>query len=183
LTVDLAKVSAFFERISCNVNVYVLPGANDPVNRAYPQRPIHSALLCRNPKQTGSLHSLSNPVLFKVDDFILLGSSGENVHDSLRYASNDVSAIDALERMVHCQHIAPSAPDTLFCFPYQTKDPFLLQKLPHVLFAGNQDACQYRVLEDKNGIKCCLVTIPSFKKTKSVVILNLKDFSCFELAF
>lgn len=36
------------------------------------------------------------------------------------------------------RHMAPTAPDTLWCHPYSTQDPFVLTSTPHIYIIGNQ---------------------------------------------
>ena len=43
-----------------------------------------------------------------------------------------------LARTLEWRHIAPTAPDTLGCYPFFTDDPFVVETSPHVYFAGNQ---------------------------------------------
>lgn len=53
--------------------------------------------------------------------------------------------LDALESCLQWNHIAPTAPDTLGCFPYYDKDPFILDDCPHVFFVGNETEFGTRV--------------------------------------
>ena len=49
----------------------------------------------------------------------------------------------------HClrwRHLAPTAPDTLTCYPFHDRDPFILTATPHVFFVGNQPAFEARVV-------------------------------------
>jgi len=73
------------------------------------------------------------------DGLHLLGTSGQNVHDIMRNTSGLDSAVDVMRALLSWRHLAPTCPDTLACFPYREEDPFILDKLPHVLFAANQD--------------------------------------------
>lgn len=43
-----------------------------------------------------------------------------------------------MESLLTWRHLAPTAPDTLTCYPFHDRDPFVLEATPHVLFAGNQ---------------------------------------------
>lgn len=43
-----------------------------------------------------------------------------------------------MQRTLACRHLAPTAPDTLTCYPFTDDDPFILPATPHVYFAGNQ---------------------------------------------
>lgn len=36
------------------------------------------------------------------------------------------------------RHMAPSAPDTLWTYPFNDRDPFIIEKTPHIYFIGNQ---------------------------------------------
>ena len=46
------------------------------------------------------------------------------------------SCIDILSDTLMWGHLAPTAPDTLACYPFTTTDPFVLGDVPDVLFAG-----------------------------------------------
>ena len=52
--------------------------------------------------------------------------------------------LDALEALIKWSHIAPTCPDTLGSFPFEGKDPFVIDRLPSVIFAGNQDKFGHR---------------------------------------
>lgn len=43
-----------------------------------------------------------------------------------------------LERCLRWRHLAPTAPDTLGCYPFNMDDPFLIAESPSVFFAGNR---------------------------------------------
>lgn len=43
-----------------------------------------------------------------------------------------------LEATLQWRHIAPTAPDTLTCYPFTDDDPFIVTDCPHVYFVGNQ---------------------------------------------
>lgn len=44
--------------------------------------------------------------------------------------------LELLKITLQCRHIAPTAPDTLHCFPYLGADPFILNVTPHLYFHG-----------------------------------------------
>lgn len=46
--------------------------------------------------------------------------------------------LDLMENTLRWRHLAPTAPDTLTCYPYSSDDPFVLAECPHVYVAGNQ---------------------------------------------
>ena len=43
--------------------------------------------------------------------------------------------------------MAPTTPDTLSCFPYTDKDPFILKNYPQIYFAANQKSMQHEIME------------------------------------
>lgn len=81
--------------------------------------------------------------MFEIDGHLCLGTSGQNVDDIIRNSSIK-NPLDALEAVVKWSHIAPTCPDTLGSFPYDENDPFVLEKLPRVVFVGNQDTFEKR---------------------------------------
>ena len=90
-----------------------------------------------------SLKTAPNPHMFEIDGHLILGTSGQNVNDILRNCSL-TDPLDALEALLKWSHIAPTCPDTLGCFPFDDKDPFVIDRLPSVIFAGNQDTFNQR---------------------------------------
>ena len=85
----------------------------------------------------------TNPYWTEVDGVSILGSSGQNVDDISRNSTID-DPLDALECLLRWCHLAPTAPDTLACFPFKEKDPFTIDQSPHVMFVGNQDCFRQR---------------------------------------
>ena len=57
-------------------------------------------------------------------------------------------SLDLMASSLRWQHVAPSAPDTLACYPYKDRDPFYVAQSPHVYFAGNQPAFGARLVRD-----------------------------------
>jgi hypothetical protein len=53
----------------------------------------------------------------------ILGCSGQNINDISRYGDM-AESIDWLEQSLKWRHIAPTAPDTLACYPYEDDDAF-----------------------------------------------------------
>lgn len=80
----------------------------------------------------------SNPTQFEIAGVNFLGSSGENIKDMQAYAKFD-SSLHALKTTLKINHIAPTCPDTLRCYPFTTKDPLVITQTPHVYFACNAD--------------------------------------------
>lgn len=159
-----------------------MPGASDPVSFTVPQPAINGAFMPRS-RRYKSFVRLTNPAEFAVDDCRLVGSSGQLIDDLLLY-SNISDPLDALQLTVESRCLAPTAPDTLSCFPFSSKDPFVLNQgpnsFPHFVFSAypskfrsshqqRRPALAQRRLA--NGTQIFLV--PSFSATRCAVFLNL----------
>lgn len=104
-------------------------------------------------------------------------------------------ALRALKHTLQWGHLAPTAPDTLACYPFVDSDPFLVPlnaaedpSAPHVLFAGNQSQFATElyapdIIDGKS--KTRLVCIPKFSKTQEVVLVNVNSPSleCHTMSF
>jgi DNA polymerase delta subunit 2 len=145
------------------VPVDVMPGPEDPSNYTLPQQPLHHCLLPRAARYS-TVRLVTNPFEAWVGRRLLLGCSGQTIEDMLKYTrvetgpegeGNGVTEADAmevdaasrpavdpvhrlLEDTLRWRHMAPTAPDTLPCYPFCDSDPFVLEECPHVYFCGNQ---------------------------------------------
>lgn len=137
-TIEAVKLFDSFLLELCQViDVDVMPGENDPSNHILPQKQMH---FCMFPNSVvyKSLNLVPNPYICSVGGVNFLGTSGQPVTDILRYSETE----DPLKAMQNClkwNHMAPTAPDTLGCYPFYESDPFIIENCPHVMFAGNQD--------------------------------------------
>ncbi len=101
----------------------------------------------------------------------LLGTSGQNIDDIFKYVDEPDSArIDMALRTLEWGHLAPTAPDTLWCYPFKSTDPFVLKDRPDVLFVGNQPSYASAMYtfdpdaDDKAQQGCRVVLVPEFAK-------------------
>ena len=60
----------------------------------------------------------------------------------------------------------------LGCYPFQEKDPFVIEECPHVFFVGNQPKFDSTVIEGPEGQTVRLIAVPKFKETGEVVLLD-----------
>lgn len=94
-----------------------------------------------------------------------------------------------MEYLLKSRHICPTAPDTLRfanalkhrCFPFIREDPFVIDETPNVFIAGNQEIYEAKTMQE-GRTKCELISIPRFSKTKSIVLLDLRDLTSSELS-
>ncbi|EWM27299.1 dna polymerase delta small subunit [Nannochloropsis gaditana] len=193
-------VDLVLAQLASAVPVDVMPGADDPSNHTLPQQPIHPCILPHASRYT-SFKTVPNPHEAWLQRRLFLGNAGQIPADLARStappslpsspASSAARTLDLMEKTLHWRHLAPTAPDTLACYPFCDDDPFVLPSLPHVYFAGNQSAFAARLVEEgqeggvegKEGKKCLLVAVPSFAATGTVVLVNLNDLTATPLHF
>ncbi|KAJ1821412.1 DNA polymerase delta small subunit Cdc1 [Coemansia sp. RSA 2599] len=170
-----AQVDVFLADIAANVPVAIMPGAGDPADSSLPQQPLPRSLLAQCSRYSG-FSSLTNPALLQLDGVHLLGTSGQNVDDLRRYSSESPGRLAAAS--LGWRHIAPTAPDTLWCYPFTTHDPFVLHATPHVYFVGNQSQFDSVVTRGPDGQTTRVVMVPRFSDTSQIVLVNLRTLEC-----
>lgn len=189
---SLEQLSDFLTNILQSIPVDIMPGENDPSDKSLPQQPLHKALF------SGALESYfhdsnqnvfnptTNPSWFNISGVKLLGTSGQNVNDIYKYIipyyensketlDNDIEhRLDMIEATLNWQNIAPTAPDTLWCYPYKDNDPFILKEWPRVYFVGNQPEYGTRKVTLDNDTRIKTILVPKFSSTGQIVVLDLK---------
>ena len=58
------------------------------------------------------------------------------------------------------------------CYPFQDKDPFVIEECPHVYFVGNQPRYETAMIEGPVGQEVRLISVPKFKETGELVLLD-----------
>ncbi|KAJ9310920.1 hypothetical protein DTO271D3_8835 [Paecilomyces variotii] len=212
----ITQLDTFLSEILPSIPVTLMPGENDPANYSLPQQGIHRAMFQRAKAYSSDAHpgdenaepgwfdSVTNPWEGDIEGWRVWGSSGQNVDDVLRYldfsdedergdaAEDDANArLKVMEAMLRWRCAVPTAPDTIWSYPFQTNDPFVLQSCPHIFFAGNQprfktmvvegdssfrlngaDAEMTDTMEDDVGPKIRVMTIPKFSETGELIVLD-----------
>ncbi|CAL8248665.1 unnamed protein product [Merluccius merluccius] len=168
-------------QLAASVPVDVMPGQYDPTNYTLPQQPLHR---CMFPLSSvyPTLQLVSNPYQADIDGVRFLGTSGQNVSDIHKYTSI-TNHMDILENTLRLGHLAPTAPDTLGCYPFYEKDPFILEECPHVYFSGNAPSYDSRIITGPEGQRVLLVTIPEFVTTRTACLVNLRTLECESVSF
>ncbi len=113
----------------------------------------------------------------------ILGTSGQNIDDLWRCTATE-DRLELLASTLAWGHVAPSAPDTLSCHPFNDRDPFLIGDQPHVYFAANQPSYGTRLVQAPGGGAATrLVLVPSFAATGTAVLVNLSTLACHPITF
>ncbi|KAL7098057.1 hypothetical protein ACP275_10G181600 [Erythranthe tilingii] len=175
------ELDILLTQIAAGIPLDIMPGTSDPANFALPQQPLHKCLFPGSASYN-TFRSCTNPHSFELDNVKFLGTSGQNI-DNLAIYSDASSRIDFLERTLKWRHIAPTAPNTLGCYPFTDRDPFFVEACPHVYFIGNQDKYETSLIEGSENQVVRLISIPRFAETGTAVVMNLKNLECHALSF
>ncbi|KAJ9630688.1 DNA polymerase delta small subunit Cdc1 [Taxawa tesnikishii (nom. ined.)] len=162
-----------------SIPITLLPGESDPTQTAVPQQPIHPALFphsrtymaAPDAEESGWFDSTTNPWEGDVDGWRIMATGGQPVDDVFKYVEGE-DRIQMMEAMMRWRLGAPTAPDTLWCYPFQDADPFVIKSCPHVYVVGNQPKFDTTVIEGPNGQSIRLITVPCFKETGELLLLD-----------
>jgi DNA polymerase delta subunit 2 len=179
----LHKFDSFIADVALSMPVSIMPGKADPTNLSMPQQPLNYSLLhqSRKLRESKSVSCVTNPSWWELDGTRVLGTSGQTIDDIHKYFDVE-DRLEMMDRTLRWRHCAPTAPDTLWSYPFADRDPFILTESPHLYFVGNQDQFSTRLVESKdaNGgpITTRLITVPRFKETGTIVLVNLETLDC-----
>ena len=84
------------------------------------------------------------------------------------------SRMEMMEAMLRWRLVAPTAPDTLWCYPFQDGDAFVIRESPHVYFVGNQPKFETTVIEGPVGQRVRMVAVPKFRETGEVILMDME---------
>jgi DNA polymerase delta subunit 2 len=162
--------------------VHILPGPSDPSGTILPQQSFPRAMF----GQVASLDTFvceTNPTSIKISTATLdenvrtiLIHSGQPLDDMFKYVPTPPSTrLSLAESTLRWRHIAPTAPDTLWCHPYFTGDPFILDETPDLYLIGNQPRFETKmVIDSASALRCRVVLVPSFSQTGQIVLVNIQ---------
>lgn len=183
----LRMFNRFMNDITSNMSISLMPGESDPTDICLPQQPLHKSFFTHNKHLVGSnIRTLTNPAWLELAGVRFLGTSGQNVNDIRKYLDsnklekNDIN-LDIMESTLKWQNIAPTAPDTLYCYPFDNYDPFTLKdETPHVYFVANQPSFGTRKvqLDPQSNTSVTLVSIPKFSTTGEIVLMDPATLEC-----
>lgn len=176
---SLTLFSQWMNDVLATMPVIVMPGDSDPCEICLPQQPIHCALFGKNSPYVGtsSLATLTNPSWLETGSGLrVLACSGQNIDDIFRYRTGEKTTEETLsimEQTIRWQNFIPTAPDTLYCYPYEDHDPFTLEETPNLYVVGNQCATSSRDVEiGSNVVK--LLSVADFKSSGEMVLVNTR---------
>jgi len=159
--------------------------------------PTHLNVACVSDSSTGQTAPCSSASSSSSQVRTLLINSGQPLDDIFKYLpSPPVTRLSIAESTLQWRHMAPTAPDTLWCHPYFTTDPFVLAETPDIYVIGNQPRFQTKLVteqqegEDEDNVrqrkqlkKCRIVLLPQFAETGMVVLVNLRTLGVRRVKF
>ncbi|XP_007905615.1 DNA polymerase delta subunit 2 [Callorhinchus milii] len=181
-TVEAVKMlDEILVQLSASVPVDCMPGEFDPTNYTLPQQPLHH---CMFPQAATypTMQLVTNPYQADIDGVRFLGTAGQNVSDIYHYSSME-DYLEILEWTLRIGHISPTAPDTLGCYPFYLKDPFILEECPHIYFCGNAPSFKSKVIKGVDGQQVLLIAVPEFSTTQKACLVNLRTLECQPISF
>ncbi|KAI8921375.1 DNA polymerase alpha/epsilon subunit B-domain-containing protein [Powellomyces hirtus] len=161
--------------------VDLLPGEFDPANFSLPQQPIHYSIFPSACKFS-SFNPVTNPCKLDIDGISLLATSGQTLDNIFRYVATD-NRLSMAEKTIVWGHLAPTAPDTLWCHPFKDTDPFVLSSRPHIYIVGNQPKFETSLMTDTQQNQTRVVLVPSFAVSKTIVLINLRTLEASPVVF
>ncbi|KAJ5362495.1 DNA polymerase alpha/epsilon subunit B [Penicillium brevicompactum] len=220
----ITQLDNFLAEILPSIPVTLMPGEKDPANFSLPQQGIHRAMFPQSraysappskpteKPEAGWFDSVTNPWDGDVEGWRLWGCSGQNVDDILRYititdseSSPDGLGSDArirvMEAMLRWRCGVPTAPDTIWSYPYQSDDPYILESCPHIFFAGNQPEFKTAMIEGdvplrldgdtemtdaadgSDAPRVRVLAIPKFKETGQLVLVDTETLEAEVIRF
>lgn len=92
--------------------------------------------------------------------------------------------LSALEDTLWWRNVAPTAPDSLPCYPFKSTDPFVIDECPNVYFAGSAPAfaTSLAVRPDSTTVTR-IVALPSFPYTGIAAVVDLATLRIERLHF
>jgi DNA polymerase delta subunit 2 len=182
------RLDTWLSTLLPSIPIILIPGEHDPTSTSLPQQPIHAAMFPQsrqympppNPtiadQEIASLHCTTNPSTFSLQGLTFLATGGQPVNDVFRYISPaHTSRLELLEAMLRWRLVAPTAPDTLFCYPFSDGDAFVLKECPHVFLAGCQPGVEAGWVEGPRDEKVRVLSVPSYRDTGEVVVMDVED--------
>ena len=105
----------------------------------------------------------------------ILATSGQPLNDMDKYVPTaPTTRLNLAEATLKWRHVAPTAPDTLWCHPFFTLDPFIISQTPDIYAIGCQPQFATRLVKDGNR-SSRVVLVPSFAQTGILVLVGLRS--------
>ncbi|EJU04668.1 hypothetical protein DACRYDRAFT_93140 [Dacryopinax primogenitus] len=156
--------------LSRTMPVHLMPGASDPAGATLPQQALPKAMFGEVRRASG-FSCETNPCWIPLEGCLMLGVGGQTIDDIFKYVDSS-DRLEMARSTLLWRHIAPTAPDTLWCHPFADKDPFIIPRTPDVYFVGNQPAFETGMVRGVEGQRSRVILLPRFSKTGKFVLVH-----------
>ncbi|KAF8964036.1 DNA polymerase subunit delta-2 [Flammula alnicola] len=197
------SLSSTLSDIASAMPVHILPGESDPSGTIMPQQPFPRAMF-GDAARYSTFNCETNPTYLTIASDVdieassskpaqspiqrtLLINSGQPLNDMFKYLPSPPNTrLSILESTLRWRHMAPTAPDTLWCHPYFAEDPFLITETPDIYIVGGQKRFATKSVTDhqesskqkgKVTTRCRIIMVPSFAETGILVLVNLRTLA------
>lgn len=162
-------------------HVIAMPGQADITDAFLPQNAIPSFCF-PIAKKSGKLTTVSNPACFSLLGREFMITDGTNVQTLLSLSKDLENELDVLEITMNARHFAPNCPESSPCFPSHLKDDLVIDSPCHFFICGGaKKFLSHTIQGQDHSVK--LVAVPTFSKTRSVVLLDVDSLESYELTF
>ncbi|KAH9967865.1 DNA polymerase alpha/epsilon subunit B-domain-containing protein [Russula dissimulans] len=192
----IQNLSAHLDDLSQSLAIHILPGESDPSGSIVPQQALPRAMF-GHASSFASFSCETNPTYIRlvagpqgsdgeVDLAVLasssttpirtiLATSGQALNDMCKYVPTVPNTrLNLAEATLKWRHMAPTAPDTLWCHPFFTTDPFIIEETPDIYAIGCQPRFATRLVKDGKR-RSRVILVPSFARTGILVLVGLKS--------
>ncbi|KDQ59486.1 hypothetical protein JAAARDRAFT_174842 [Jaapia argillacea MUCL 33604] len=212
------NLSSTLHDIAQVMPIHILPGENDPSGTILPQQSFPRAMF-GSASSFSSFSCETNPTYLRLSTghdseadagvastsssrprtytWSILANSGQPLNDMFKYLpSPPTTRLSLVESTLRWRHMAPTAPDTVWCHPYFTTDPFVINETPDLYIIGNQPRFQTKMVSEKGkggigeggkgkgkGKRCRVVLVPGFAETGVLVLVNLRTLGVKSVRF
>ncbi|KAI9668283.1 MAG: hypothetical protein M1821_001103 [Bathelium mastoideum] len=169
-----------------SIPVTILPGETDPANVSLPQQSLHPALFPHSrayslmpgeaSQEPSWFDSVTNPWQGDIDGWRIMATGGQTVDDVFKYVEGE-DRLEMMGSMLRWRLVAPTAPDTLWSYPFQMQDAFIISECPHIYVVGNQPKFDTAIIDGPNGQRVRLIAVPKFQETGELVLLDTESLN------
>ncbi|KAK8870000.1 hypothetical protein IAR55_000570 [Kwoniella newhampshirensis] len=166
--------------LASSLPINLIPGPSDPAGATLPQQSLPKVMFGGKAKTEG-LECETNPCWMEVGQRSFLGLGGQTLDDIFKYLPSS-SRLAMARRTLEWRHVAPTAPDTLWIYPFPDADPFIIKHRPDIYFIGNQPEFETALVGESDS-PTRIVLLPSFAKSGTVALVCLETLECKTINF
>ncbi|KAF8321416.1 DNA polymerase alpha/epsilon subunit B-domain-containing protein [Cantharellus anzutake] len=192
----LHRLNAALRELSYSLPIHILPGATDPAGAILPQQPMPRSMFGfggapEAAKESRVFRTESNPTWLDFGDAGMLATAGQPIDDIFKYVET-TDRLAVARDTLRWRHIAPTCPDTLWCYPFFNDDPFIVTQSPSIYAIGNQPQLETELVlrrdedgrgEEQSEIKTRVILVPSFAETGDMVYVNTRTLEVRSISF